>query len=77
MARPPRIEFPGTIYYVIIRGNRLQDIFLEDQDRIGYLGRVRHYREECGFVPYVSALISNHVQLLLEKTKAPLSRIIP
>ncbi len=33
MARKPRIHFPGACYHVILRGNRGQDIFFEDDDR--------------------------------------------
>ncbi|MCL4490446.1 MAG: hypothetical protein M1510_00865 [Nitrospirae bacterium] len=46
MARPPRIEFPGALYHVIVRGNQRQDIFLDDQDRAEYLERVKHYKEK-------------------------------
>ncbi len=37
MARKPRVEFEGTLYHVIVRGNQLQNIFRDDRDRIAYL----------------------------------------
>src|SRR3990172_12124934 len=76
MARPPRIEFPGAFYHVIARGNQKQDIFLDDEDRSEYLGRLRHYKEERGFVLYAYVLMSNHLHLLIETPKAPLSKIM-
>lgn len=76
MARPPRIEFPGAFYHVIVRGNRKQDIFSADQDRVEYLERVRHYKEKCGFVLYAYVLMTNHVHLLIETPKTPLSKIM-
>ncbi len=33
MARSLRIQHPGAIYHVINRGDRREDIFLDDQDR--------------------------------------------
>jgi len=76
MARPPRIEFPGAFYHVIVRGNQKQPIFLDDQDRVEYLRRVSHYKEKCGFVLYSYILMSNHVHLLVETVKDPLSKIM-
>ena len=32
MARRPRIRFPGALYHVIAKGNRRQDVFLDEQD---------------------------------------------
>ena len=37
MARPLRIEFPGAVYHVTSRGNARRKIFLEDEDREGFL----------------------------------------
>jgi putative transposase len=39
MARSLRIEFPGALYHVIVRGNQKQDIFLDDEDRRAFLER--------------------------------------
>ncbi len=33
MARPARIEYEGAFYHVMNRGNRREDIFLDDRDR--------------------------------------------
>ena len=41
MARSLRIEFPGALYHVIVRGNQKQDIFLDDEDRGAFLERDR------------------------------------
>ncbi len=76
MARPPRIEYPGAFYHVIVRGNQGQNIFSDRQDRIEYLNRVMHYKHKCGFVLYAYVLMSNHVHLLVETTTTPLSKIM-
>lgn len=33
MARPLRIEFVGALYHVISRGDRQEDIYLDNEDR--------------------------------------------
>jgi len=37
MPRRPRIEYFGAMYHVIVRGNRKQNIFEDDADRLKYL----------------------------------------
>ena len=76
MARPPRIEFPGAFYHIIVRGNQKQDIFIDKQDRTEYLERLKHYKEKCGFVLYAYVLMTNHVHLLIETPKIPISKIM-
>ena len=75
MARKPRVEFEGAFYHVIVRGNQRQKIFRDDQDRLYYLERVEHYRQPYRFTIYAYVLMSNHVHLLLETSKTPLSKI--
>jgi len=76
MARKPRVEFEGAFYHVIVRGNQRQKIFGDDQDRLRYLERLEHYRQRYGFTVYAYVLLSNHVHLLLETGKTPLSKIV-
>ena len=76
MARKPRVEFEGAFYHVIVRGNQRQKIFRDDRDRLYYLGRVEHYRQRYRFRIYAYVLMSNHVHLLLEAGKTPLSKIL-
>ena len=76
MARKPRVEFEGAFYHVIVRGNQRQKIFRDDRDRLTYLERVEHYRQRYRFKIYAYVLMSNHVHLLLETGKTPLSKIL-
>jgi putative transposase len=76
MARKPRIEYPGAFYHVICRGNQRQVIFRSDADRKYYLDRVEQYRRRYSFKVYAYVLLSNHVHLLLETGRVPLSRIM-
>jgi len=76
MARKPRVEFDGAFYHVIVRGNQRQRIFQDDPDRISYLERLQHYRQRFGFRLYAYVLMSNHVHLLLQTGRVPLSKIM-
>jgi putative transposase len=76
MARPPRIEFPGAFCHIIVRGNQKQAIFLDDQDRIRYIERLKRYKEHHRFILYAYTLMTNHVHLLIETTKSPVSKIM-
>lgn len=76
MARKPRVEYAGALYHVICRGNQRQVIFRSDADRKYYLDRLEQYRERYGFKVYAYVLMSNHLHLLLETGRVPLSRIM-
>ena len=76
MARKPRVEYAGAFYHVICRGNQRQVIFRSDADRTRYLERLEHYRQRYGFSVYAYVLMSNHVHLLIETGKVPLSKIM-
>ena len=76
MARPPRIEFPGAFYHIIVRGNQRQDIFGDDRDRIEYLKRLGRYKREREFFLYAYVLMRNHVHLLIETVNTPVSKIM-
>jgi REP element-mobilizing transposase RayT len=76
MARKPRVEYPGAFYHVICRGNHRQVIFRGDADRTFYLERLEKYRQRYGLTVYAYVLMSNHVHLLMEPGKLPLSKIM-
>jgi putative transposase len=76
MARKPRVEYAGAFYHVICRGNQRQVIFRSDADREFYLERLDEYRQRYGFNVYAYVLMSNHVHLLIETGKVPLSKIM-
>jgi len=76
MARKPRIEFEGALYHVITRGNQRQRIFNDRDDFVKYLGVLAHYKEKYDFYLYAYLLMNNHVHLLMETQKTPLSKIL-
>ena len=76
MARPLRIEFPGALHHVIVRGNERKAVFRDNADRSHYLERLAHYREKFGFHLLAYCLMDNHVHLAIETENVPLARIM-
>ncbi|WP_139558803.1 transposase [Methylotetracoccus oryzae] len=73
MARPLRLEFPGAVYHVTARGDRREDIFLDDPDRQRFLELLGREVEQQQWVLYAYCLMGNHYHLLLETPEANLS----
>jgi len=48
MPRKLRVQFPGAIYHVTIRGNGREDIFADDHDRERFLRRLAESLETYG-----------------------------
>ncbi|MGH7404256.1 MAG: REP-associated tyrosine transposase [Candidatus Methylomirabilales bacterium] len=76
MARPLRIEYPGAVYHVIVRGNNRQPVFHDAADRRVYLAKLQHYcgAKEVHLLCY--CLLSNHVHLLVETPRGNLSKLM-
>lgn len=73
MARPPRLQAPGTFHHLIARGNERRDVFRDAADRQDYLERIALYRKRFGFRVYAYCLMPNHVHLAVEQGPASLS----
>ncbi len=76
MARPLRIEFPGALYHVTARGDRREDIFVDDEDRGTLLGLLSEACSRFGLTCHAYCLMSNHYHLVLETAKPNLSRAL-
>jgi putative transposase len=70
MPRLARIAPPGYIYHILTRGNNRQDIFKAEEDYRKFIDIVRSSKEEYLFTLYYSALMANHVHLILETREA-------
>lgn len=76
MARPLRIEFPGAVYHVTARGDRREDIFVDDVDRTTLLALLAQAAERFDAVALSYCLMSNHYHLVLHTRQANLSRLM-
>jgi putative transposase len=75
MPRRPREWTPGT-YHVYCRGNRKQDIFMNDDDRRKYLSYLLETKQKYPFKLHAYCLMPNHLHLLIESDDVPLDKIL-
>ena len=73
MPRTARIDIPGLLQHVIVRGIERCDIFLDDGDRRLFLDRLSKLLAETRTECIAWALMSNHFHLLLRPRVTKLS----
>jgi putative transposase len=76
MPRQSRIDAPGALHHVIVRGIERRNIFRDDQDRCNFLARLGGLVEQSGTVCYAWALIPNHFHLLLRTGTVPVATLM-
>lgn len=74
MPRQARIDIPGLLQHVIVRGIERRKIFLDDEDRLNFISRLTLVLEATQTICHAWAMLDNHVHLLLMPTIQPLSR---
>jgi putative transposase len=67
-----RLQYPGAIYHVMSRGDRREDIFLDDVDRQDFLKTVAEACAKTGWQVHAYCLMRNHFHLVLETPSANL-----
>lgn len=76
MPRVRREKCPNSIYHVIVRGNNREDIFRDYADRIGYLNRLKRYKEKFKIEIYAYCLMTNHVHLVIYDNGQDISKFM-
>jgi len=74
MARPLRIDAPGLLHHVIVRGNERRSIFRDDRDRGAYLLRLEKARVRFDFRLLAYCLMTDHAHLAIRTGMTPLSK---
>ncbi|MFZ6642196.1 REP-associated tyrosine transposase [Undibacterium sp. TC4M20W] len=74
MARPLRLEFAGALYHVTSRGDRREDIYLDDEDRQEWFTVLAEVCDRFNWVVHAYCEMSNHYHLLVETVDGNLSR---
>jgi REP element-mobilizing transposase RayT len=76
MPRKARIDAPGALHHIIVRGIDRSAIFREDHDCDQYLERLDLVLTDTETPCYVWALIPNHFHLLLQTGKTPFASVM-
>ncbi len=75
MPKKARIDAPGALHHVIIRGIERRKIFRSDYDREDFITRLAELIPECQIDCFAWSLLSNHGHFLLRTGAVPLSRV--
>ncbi|MDP2210276.1 MAG: transposase [Candidatus Aquicultor sp.] len=73
MPRKPRLDAPGFVHHVIVRGIERRDIFVDNADRYEFLKRLSVVAGAENNQLFAFALMPNHVHLLMRTLALPLS----
>jgi len=60
MPRKARLDVPGTLHHVMVRGIDGINIFRDEEDRKSFVGRVRSLAKETGTLILAWVLMDNH-----------------
>jgi putative transposase len=66
MPRKARAEVETGVYHLVARGNRKQEIYLDDADRLRYLRLLELVVKRMDWMCMGYCLMNNHVHLLIE-----------
>jgi len=64
MPRAMRVEYPGAIYHVMDRGDRREEIFVDDVDRQDFLKTLAEACQKTSWQVHAYCLMPNHVHLV-------------
>jgi putative transposase len=65
MQRQARIDIPGALHRIMVRGIERRKIFRDNKDRDNFVERLGEVIKDTNTSCYTWALLSNHVHLIL------------
>ena len=76
MPRQARIDAPGALHHVIVRGIARRRVFNDDADRDFFVERLGRILSDTGTHCFAWALMPNHFHLLLKTGAAPIAWVM-
>jgi len=76
MPRSRRVDAPGSIHHLMVRGVDRGPVFLDDADRARFVDRLRQVAPEEGVRVYAWALMPNHAHLVVRSGPSGVSRLM-
>lgn len=76
MPRQARIDAPGALHHIIIRGIEKKVVFRDDSDRVCFVERLGKVLSDTATPCYAWSLMSNHIHLLLMTGMVPIATVM-
>jgi putative transposase len=76
MPRQARLDAPGVLHHVMVRGIERRVIFRDDVDRADFVARLAALVPATGLTVYAWALLPNHAHCLVRTGTRPLPRVM-
>jgi REP element-mobilizing transposase RayT len=76
MPRKARIDAPGALHHIIVRGIERRKIFYDDHDRDNFIERLGAILTETSTPCFAWALIPNHLHLLFRTGSTPIATVM-
>ena len=76
MPRTARLDAPGVLHHVMIRGIEKTKIFKNDKDREDFIERLANLCPAMSIKCYAWAFIPNHAHFLFQTAHESLSRLM-
>jgi putative transposase len=76
MPRQARLDVPGALHHIMVRGIDKTNIFRDDEDKARFLERLGQTVLEGKCTVYAWALMDNHVHILFKSGKAGISTVM-
>lgn len=74
MSRPLRLELAGGFYHITSRGDRREDIYLDDPDRSKWLELLGQVCQRYNWRCHAYCLMTNHYHIVVETVEGNLSQ---
>ncbi len=76
MPRKARIDAPGALHHIMVRGIEKKNIFFDDFDRDAFVDRLGVVIPETQTACFAWALMPNHVHMLIRTGPTPISTVM-
>ena len=76
MPRGPRLDAPGSLHHIMVRGIERKKIFESERDKEDFLTRLGKVVQEGQATCFAWVLIPNHAHILLRTGATPLAKIM-
>ena len=76
MPRQARLDMPGALHHIMIRGINKSDIFTDNEDRVKFLDRLGSNVLKARCSVYAWVLMNNHVHILFKSGERGISEVM-